>query len=419
MQNGRVAMSAKLDSEILHKRMGHASHEKLRHIFSLNKDVEYCDSCLRAKQTRLPFPHSSIKTHSCFELLHCDIWGGYKYASFSGAHYFLSIVDDFSRGVWVFLMKHKSEVEHFLTKFCHLVQNQFEKKVKRIRTDNGPEFQSRSMLKFYHEQGIILETSCTDTPQQNKVVERKHRHILEIARALRFEVGLPIKFWGECVLTATYIINTLPSRAIGNQTPYEILMQRVPSYDHIRIFGCLAYARDNKKGGDKFGERGRKCIFVGYPNTQKGYRVYDLNSHQIFTCDVRFFETIFPFKHENLGGQVMHNRGRHIIFDDEVDCDQIPLADTIGSSTQIDSIETTGNEAEHHDQHTSPTAAVDNSTSDSAIMDQISAVKHNQLEKRVKTQPKHLQGFVVDSSQVNRPFATHDQLGTLDGISIM
>lgn len=88
-----------------------------------------------------------------------------------------------------------------------MVKTRFGKNVKKIRSDNGVEFTSRSMIEFYAQQGIILETTCPHTPQQNRDVERKHRHLLEIARALRFEANLPIKLWGECIMTSTYIIN--------------------------------------------------------------------------------------------------------------------------------------------------------------------------------------------------------------------
>lgn len=186
----------------------------------------FCDSCTRAKQHRLPFPISFSKTENCFELIHIDIWGRYHTASFEGAQYFLSIVDDYSRGVWVYLMQNKTEVSKFLIMFCNMVETQFNKSVKRIRTDNGLEFQSSYMLIFYKERGILLETSCPYTPQQNGVVERKHRHLLEIARALRFQAALPIEFWGECVLTAAYIINKLPSHVLENKTPHEILLTK-------------------------------------------------------------------------------------------------------------------------------------------------------------------------------------------------
>ncbi|GJS24278.1 putative RNA-directed DNA polymerase [Tanacetum coccineum] len=109
-----------------------------------------------------------------------------------------------------------------LKPFTKMVQVQFEKSIRRIRCDNGGKFISNQMIKFYANQGIILETSCIHTPQQNGGVERKHRHLLETAQALRFEVNLRIIFWGECVLTAAYVINRMPSDVIGNKTPYEV-----------------------------------------------------------------------------------------------------------------------------------------------------------------------------------------------------
>lgn len=145
-----------------------------------------------------------------------------------------------------------------------MVETQFEKRVKRIRTDNRYEFQSRFMLEFYKDHGIFLETSCPYTPQQNGIVDRKHRHLLEVARALRFQALLPIEFWGECVQMAAYIINKLPTPVLENKTPHEILLGKRPTYDHFRVFGSLAYAHDKFGKNDKFGERGRACIFLGY-----------------------------------------------------------------------------------------------------------------------------------------------------------
>ncbi len=300
--HGGVALSAtgSKEVEIWHQRLGHASEAKVKTIQFLSSKVEsskieHCDSCIRAKQTRLPFPKSEIKSTACFDLIHCDIWGGYRVASLSGGHYLLTIVDDFSRGVWVYIMKHKSDVSHYLPMFLNMVETQFGKKVKQIRADNGGEFQSRHMQAYYEEHGIVIQTTCVHTPQQNGVVERKHRHILEIARALRFHANLPIKFWGECVLTAVYIINRLPSKVIGNKTPYEILLQRRPSYSHLKILGCLAYVHE-KSREDKFSERGKPHVFIGYPNGQKGYRLYDIESGKVCVSrDVIFFEDKYPY----------------------------------------------------------------------------------------------------------------------------
>lgn len=143
--------------------------------------------------------------------------------SISRPSYFLTIVDNFSRVAWAYLLKHKNEARNYLVDFHNIMKTQLEKQIKRITTDNGGEFISGSMKEFYVKEGIILETNCPHTPQQNGVVERKYRHILEIPMALKFKANLPIKFRGESVLTKTYIINRLPSKVIKEKTPYEVL----------------------------------------------------------------------------------------------------------------------------------------------------------------------------------------------------
>ncbi|CAL1360108.1 unnamed protein product [Linum trigynum] len=181
--------------------------------------------------------------------------------------------------------------------FCQQVVRQFDRSVRRIQTDNGREFQTTALNEYYAQEGIVLQTSCVNTPQQNGVVERKHRHLLEVARALRFHANLPIRFWGECLLTAVYLINRLPTVATQNHTPYERLFGKRAAYGHLKTFGCLAYAKDTASHLDKFGERGRACIFLGYPASQKGYRVMDLATRKLFTSrDVVFCEDKFPFR---------------------------------------------------------------------------------------------------------------------------
>ncbi|RVX03498.1 Retrovirus-related Pol polyprotein from transposon RE1 [Vitis vinifera] len=126
--------------------------------------------------------------------------------------------------------------------------------------------------------------------------QRKHRHILESARAFRFQAHLPLPFWAECVSTAVHIINRLPTPLLSRQTPFERLYGKLPSYSHIRVFGCLAYAT-NVHVPHKFAPRAKRCIFLGYPVGQKAYKLYDLDTHQMFTSrDVVFHETIFPYE---------------------------------------------------------------------------------------------------------------------------
>ncbi|KAJ4768963.1 Retroelement pol polyprotein-like [Rhynchospora pubera] len=283
-----------------HRRMGHPSTQTTLLFPGVRNDGcdsnKICDICLQAKQTRDVFPVSFNKAIESFELIHCDIWGPYRVASHCGAHYFLTVVDDFSRAVWVYLMTEKKETSKLLISFCKMVKNQFGKCVKCVRTDNGLEFKTGVIKEFYAEHGILHQSSCVYTPQQNGRVERKHRHILNVARALRFQAHLPIEFWGECILTAAYLINRTPTRILENKTPYELLFEKTPSYEHVRVFGCLCHVSHRTTVSDKFESRSRKCVFVGYPFGKKGWRVYDMETGNfIVSRDVIFDEDIFPF----------------------------------------------------------------------------------------------------------------------------
>ncbi|GJT94400.1 putative RNA-directed DNA polymerase [Tanacetum coccineum] len=287
--------------ETWHKRLGHASKGKLAKIdflkTSINDLGNFCDSCAKGKHTRLPFLFSFIKTSAPFELIHCDIWGCYRVPSYTKDNYFLAIVDDFSKAMWIFLLKHKSEASQCLKIFHKMIEVQFEKQIKRVRFYNGGEFTSNDMLEFYNEKGILLETTCPHTPQQNGVVERKHRHLLETARALRIGANLPKRFWGECILTAAHVINRLPSKVIKNKTPFELIWNEKPDYDFLKVFGCLVYFKNTDTKGDKFEERGKPGVFLGYPPRTKGYKILDLETRKIIVSrDVNFHEENFPFK---------------------------------------------------------------------------------------------------------------------------
>lgn len=286
--------------DLWHYRLGHPSPDRM-HLISdahvlkqMNKtNILPCLVCPLAKQTRSPFPSSSHTTTSCFEIIHCDLWGPHSIIAHDGSKFFLTIVDDYSRCTWVYLLKQKSDARSYLKSFCHLVQNQFNTSVKILCSDNGPEF---FMTDFYSDQGIIHQKSCVETPQQNGLVERKHRHLLQVARALRFQSQIPLRFWSDCVLTATYLINRIPTPLLQNKTPYELLFHKPPSFSHLRVFGCLAFASTISQHRHKFDPRSRRCAFLGYPFDVKGYKLLNLDTHQIFISrDVIFHETLFPF----------------------------------------------------------------------------------------------------------------------------
>jgi len=168
-----------------------------------------------------------------------------------------------------------------------MVNTQFNRSIKIVRSDNSLEFTVGHMFKFFSQNGISHQTSCVDTPQQNEIVERKHRHLLKVACALRFQANLLIKFWGECVLSTVYLINYTLTLKLSGKSPYEILFSKPPSYSHLRVFGYLCYVHDKNRSNDKFAPRSKNCIFISYPMKKKGYKVCDMKSHNLFPSCIR------------------------------------------------------------------------------------------------------------------------------------
>ena len=175
--------------------LGHPSDKVVRYLpFSVKSTSNVnkaCDVCHRAKHSRTTFPVSDSRATSCSEIIHFDLWGKYHTPSF-GASYFLTLVDDYSRAVWVYLLFDKTEVIKMFRFFFSMIERQFDAKVKVVHSDNGTEF--NGMRDFFATNGILFQSSCVDTPQQNGRVERKHRHILNVARTLRFQANLPLHF---------------------------------------------------------------------------------------------------------------------------------------------------------------------------------------------------------------------------------
>jgi transposase InsO family protein len=158
-----------------------------------------------------------------------------------GSKYGLVIVDDFSRFTWVFFLQDKSETQGTLKHFLRRAQNEFELMVKKIRSDNGSEFKNLQVEEFLEEEGIKHEFSAPYTPQQNGVVERKNRTLIDMARTMLGEFKTPERFWSEAVNIACHAINRLYLHYLLKKTSYELLIDKKPNVSYFRVFGRKCY----------------------------------------------------------------------------------------------------------------------------------------------------------------------------------
>ncbi|GJS34173.1 retrovirus-related pol polyprotein from transposon TNT 1-94 [Tanacetum coccineum] len=252
-----------------HPRLGHFSNSNLKHVpcdslSKLNANFDVCLSCHMAKFTKLSYSYGKSHAVEPFNLIHIDIWGTYKVHTNGKFKYFLTIVNDCSRATWTYLLVQKSDSFKVLTTFCKSIETQFDRKVKVIRSNNALEFLKRSIGPYLTEQGIEHQTSYVNRPQQDGIIERKHKHILEVARALRFHAHLPLEYWGDCVLTSTFLIDRTPSSVLQHKTPYEVLLNKKPDYQFLKVFGCLAMASNPDRAADKFYPRGVPYLDVQF-----------------------------------------------------------------------------------------------------------------------------------------------------------
>lgn len=177
-----------------------------------------------------------------------------------------------------------------------MIQTQFQTNIKVLKANNARDFLNSALGTYLQSHGKVHQSSCVDTPQKNGVVERKNRHLHDVARSLMLTSQVPKHFWGEVVLIATYLINQLPSWILKFNTPLHSLLTLYPTSHLVsplplKIFGCTAFVHTYSQNCSKLDARSLKCIFLGYSPNKKGYKCYHPPTYQFFhTKDVTFFE---------------------------------------------------------------------------------------------------------------------------------
>ncbi|KAJ9536426.1 LOW QUALITY PROTEIN: hypothetical protein OSB04_un000384 [Centaurea solstitialis] len=251
---------------------------------------EMCPGCEKGKMKRVSHPPKPEQgSKSPLSLLHMDLCGPMKFQSLAGRKYILVIVDDFSRYTWTKFLKSKDETSSLIINFIKAVQVQLNLPVQTVRTDNGTEFKNIILKTFYNTFGITQTFSAARTPEQNGVVERRNRTLVEAARSMLAESQLPQYLWAEAVNTACYTQNrSIIHRRFG-KTPYHILFGRVPSVRHFKVFGCKCFVLNESENRGKFGPKSDELIFVGYSESSIAYRVLNKQKRVVSeSINVRF-----------------------------------------------------------------------------------------------------------------------------------
>ena len=273
-----------------HARLGHLGPQNIAKLAKVSKgitlkrkredDDHYADSeacchhCASGKLTSRPHKGHIKPGESRLDLIHSDVAGPIGPDGFDGSRYYVSFRDDFSRMSEVHPIARKSEVFEKFRQF-KAKHERPDRKIRRMRFDNGGEYMSTEFEKWLKDCGIDAEPTTRDSPEQNPVSERLNREIGERTRTTISSAGLPKNLWPEVVKTVNYLIMREPSTRLEGITPYEAWHEQQPDLSHLRTIGSLVWVKIVKYRA-KLDARAEPFILVGYDkSSDKIYRVWD------------------------------------------------------------------------------------------------------------------------------------------------
>jgi hypothetical protein len=283
-----------------HSRLGHPTLKIVRRVLSrfklpvaAPKYSPICTACLGAKSKRLPLASSSGIATCPVALIYTDVWGLAPVSSRSGAKYYVSFLDAYSKYTWLYPVSLKSDVSSVFLKFKSYVERFFNTNIKAIQFDWGGEYCPVNQL--LQQISILHCISCPHTHQQNGAIKRKHRHIVETGLALLSHAHLPLTFWDDAFTTACYLINRMPTTILKNQSPFKALFKCSLDYNFLRTFGCLCWPNLRPYNTNKLQPRSVPCLFLGYNTLHKGYKCLHLPTNRLYISRDVFTESQFPY----------------------------------------------------------------------------------------------------------------------------
>nr|GEV83113.1 putative ribonuclease H-like domain-containing protein [Tanacetum cinerariifolium] len=285
-----------------HRRLGHVNFKKLNKLvkgnlvrglpFKIFENDHTCVACQKGKQHKASCKAKTVSSvNQPLQILHMDLFRPTSVGSINHKTCCLVITDGFTKFSWVYFLKSKDKTTPILKDFIRQVVNQFNHKVKTIRSDNRTEFKNNELIELCGLKGIKREYSNARTPQQNEVAERKNMTLIEAARTMLADLFLPTTFWAEAVNTACYVLNRVLVTKPQNKTPYELLSGKKPIISYLRPFGCHVTILNTIDQLGKFDGKSDLRFLVGYSLNRKAFRVYNLETKRVKeNLHVKFLE---------------------------------------------------------------------------------------------------------------------------------
>ena len=253
-----------------------------------------CKICIESKLTNQRNKQITPKAKVHLEKVVTDLCGPISPPTINGEKYIVFFLDSATRYLEFKLLKSKSEAYEAFIEFKNRAENlsKSKRKIQYLKSDQGGEFVNKRFKGACFTYGIVQQFSAAYTHEQNGLIERINRTILEKVRCLLFTAKLPKYLWGEAVSTAVYLYNRTPHSQLQFKTPYQALYDTKPDITNIKVFRSIAYYKNKATGLKKLDPRAKKAILLGFGNNL--YRLYDIDSKRLtWARDVKILENQF------------------------------------------------------------------------------------------------------------------------------
>ena len=259
------ALGRKVSYTTIHRRLGHLGLSYIEKVAKNVRGIDLkglalpehtCEACMTAQQKRKPSRIPMKRANQIVDFIHVDCIGPLTPEGYDGLKWCIVFTDDYFRYRFVLTMKRKGEAHRAIIEFWRMLHVQTNRKIKRMRLDNGREFGGKALVQWFKTNGILYEPTVAYAADQNGVAERSGGLLLTRTRAMMHDSGLDLELWPEAIQTAAHLLNRSPTVACGDRLPYQLWKAAInrtdptdemPDLSYLRIFGSIAHVQIPKE----------------------------------------------------------------------------------------------------------------------------------------------------------------------------